>query len=262
MKNHRRNTIASIDKAFILLEHLSLKDGGTRITDISKELNMSIPTMHRILSTMKQRGFVEQDADSKKYSLGLKSRLLGISALNQNHLFRRGLACLKKLNEITQETTNIVIRDHWVAIYILQMESQNALRVANRVGSRVGLYCTAAGKILLSYMDYDLRQKYYEQTNFIPLTPNTCDSKEKLEQEIIAIRKIGIAYDKEEQAIGEACIAAPVFNHNGDVEAAISISSPASRLTNVKMKEFSPILREVTKEFSKEFGFREQGGTK
>lgn len=256
-RNRRENIVKSVENALILLEYLSLKGEGLKITTISKDLGISITAVYRILKTMKKRGFVEQDHETKKYQLGLNTRLLGISAMNQTDLYQYGLACSNEISKLTLETVNIVIRDRWEGVYMLQVESQNPLRVANHVGSRVPLYCTAAGKILLAFMDDDLRQRYYEEIHLIPLTPNTLVSKGKLEEEIKIIKETKIAYDREEQAPGEACISTPVFNHNGKIMGAISISSPASRLTRNKMEEFSMSLIEAGRKLSEKLGFRE-----
>jgi IclR family acetate operon transcriptional repressor len=250
-----KSIVKSIDNALTVLEYLSSRSEGEKLTNIYKDLGINITAVHRILKTMKKRGFVEQDVETQKYQLGLRAQLLGILAMNQTNLHKYGLASLNKICKSTLETANLVIRDRWEGVYILQVESQNALRVANQMGSRVPLYCTAAGKVLLAYMANGYRQRYYEETALISLTPNTLGSVEELEKEITAIRETNIAYDREEQALGEACIAAPVFNHSGEIVAAISISSPATRLTNERMEEFSLLLINEGKRFSQRLGF-------
>jgi IclR family acetate operon transcriptional repressor len=253
-----KSIVKSIDNALTVLEYLSSRSEGEKLTNIYKDLGINITAVHRILKTMKKRGFVEQDEETQKYRLGLRAQLLGILGMNQNNLYEYGLSSLNEICKSTLETANLVIRDRWESVYILQVESQNALRVANHVGSRVPLYCTAAGKVLLAYMDNERRQGYYEEVALIPLTPNTLDSREGLEGEIKAIRETGIAYDREEQALGEACIATPVFNHIGELVAAISMSSPASRLTRERMKQFSLILISEGKKLSQRLGFPEE----
>jgi DNA-binding IclR family transcriptional regulator len=120
------------------------------------------------------------------------------------------------------------------------------------------LYCTAAGKILLAHLDNGDRQRYYEEITLTPFTPNTLDSMKELEKEIKTIRETHIAYDREEQALGEVCIAAPVFNRIGKIVAAISISSPATRLTSERMKEFSPLLISESQKLSQRLGFPQE----
>jgi DNA-binding IclR family transcriptional regulator len=250
--------VKSIDNALTVLEYLSSRSEGEKLTNIYKNLGINITAVHRILKTMKKRGFVEQDDEMQKYQLGLRAQLLGILAMNQTNLYKYGLASLNEIYKSTLETANLVIRDQWEGVYILQVESQNALRVANQVGSRVPLYCTAAGKVLLAHLDHGHRERYYDEIVLIPLTPNTLDSIKELEEEIKTIRETNIVYDREEQALGEVCIAAPVFNHNGEIVAAISISSPATRLTSERMKEFSPLLISESKKLSQRLGFPEE----
>jgi IclR family KDG regulon transcriptional repressor len=257
-RDSRDSVVKSIDNGLTVLEYLSSKSEGVKITKICKDLGINITAVYRILKTMKKRGFVEQDDETQKYQLGLRAQLLGILAMNQTNLYKYGLASLNEICKSTLETANLVIRDRWEGVYISQVESQNALRVANQMGSRVPLYCTAAGKVLLAYMDNEHRQRYYEEMPLIPLTPNTLGSVEELEKEITAIRETDIAYDREEQALGEACIAAPVFNHSGEIVAAISISSPATRLTNERMEEFSLLLINEGKRLSQRLGFPEE----
>lgn len=240
----------------MVMEHLSSNGEGARITSISKNLNLSLPVVHRILNTMKIRGFIEQDNETKRYRLGLNARLLGISAMAQTNLIKYGLTCLNEITELTNETSNLVQRNNWKAVYVLQVESKNALRVANQVGNRAPLYCTAAGKILLSYMSKNRREQYHEEIDPVPFTANTLISKERIEKEIKAIKETGIAFDREEQALGEACIATPVFNRNGQIIAAISISSPASRLNSKKMEEFAAPLLNAGIKLSEQLGFR------
>jgi DNA-binding IclR family transcriptional regulator len=255
MNTKEKDIVKSVDKALTLLDHLSSLTDGANLSIISKHLGLNITSVHRMLMTMKQRGFVTQDNDTKKYHLGLRAKLLGSSAVSPTEVFKCGRRYLEQLSEITNETANLVIRDYWEAVYIMQVESRSSLRVANQVGTRVALYCTAAGKVLLAHMSKGDRLNYYKSVKLERLTPNTRCSKKDLEDEVKLIRATGLAYDREEQAIGEACIASPVFNHSGRVVAAISISSPAARLTSGKMKRYSVPIKKLTSELSTELGF-------
>ena len=254
-KIKRGSTVKSIDNALRLLEYMSSR-GVLKITQISKNLGIDIATIHRMLKTMIRRGFIEQDKETRKYQLGLNARLLGISAMKQTNLYKFGLPILEEISNITDETANLVVRDQWEAVYILQAESRNTLRVANYVGSRVSLYCTAAGKILLAYMDESIRRAYFEEIKLVSFTPNTLVSKSKLEEEINTIKQTQIAIDREEQALGESCVATPVFGHNNKIAAAISISFPTTRLVSTKsIKELSNPLRKAGIALSQKLGY-------
>jgi DNA-binding IclR family transcriptional regulator len=255
-KSSERNIIKSLDNSLTLLEYMSHHD-GMRITEISRDLKIDVSTAHRILKTMARRGFVEQDPETRKYHLGLSAQLMGSTSMRQTNLHRFGWPFLEALSRVVDETINLVIRNQWDAVYITQVESRNTLRVANQVGNRVPLYCTAAGKVLLAGMDKDLRRQYYKEVKLVPLTVNTITSKGALEGEIKRIRETQIAYDREEQAMGEACVATPVFARNRETVAAISVSFPVSRLVSkdMKMESIAGDLIDCAKRISEKLGF-------
>ena len=255
-KGSERNIIKSLDNSLMLLEYMSQHD-GMRITEISKDLKIDVSTAHRILKTMARRGFVEQDPETRKYHLGLSAQLLGSTSKRQTNLHRFGWPFLEALSRVVDETINMVIRNQWDAVYITQVESRNTLRVANQVGNRAPLYCTAAGKVLLAGMDEGLRKQYYKEVKLVPFTVHTIKNKDALEREIKKIQETNIAYDREEQALGEACVATPVFAHHGETVAAISVSFPVSRLIskNMKMESFTGDLIDCAKKISEKLGF-------
>ena len=255
-KVSERNIIKSLDNSLMLLEYMS-HHHGMRITEISKDLDMDVSTIHRILKTMVGRGFVEQDPETRKYHLGLTAQLLGSTSIRQTNLHRFGWPFLESLSRVVDETINLVMRNQWEAVYIIQVESRNTLRVANQVGNRVPLYCTAAGKVLLAGMGKEPRNQYYKEVKLVPFTPHTVKSRRELEEEIERIEETRIAFDREEQALGEACVATPVFTHNGVTVAAVSISFPVSRLIskNLKMESFAADLVDCAKKISEKMGF-------
>ena len=86
-------------------------------------------------------------------------------------------------------------------------------------------------------------------------TPNTIDSEERIEEEVRSIKETNIAYDWEEQALNEACIATPVINFNNDIVSSMSTSAPASRLNRDNFQEFTIPLLEASRQLSEKLGF-------
>ena len=117
-----KEIIKSLDNSLMLLEYMS-HHHGMRITEISRDLNIDISTTHRILRTMLRRGFVQQDPETRKYHLGLSAQLLGSTSMRQTNLHRFGWPALEALSKVVDETINLVIRNHWDAVYIIQVES-------------------------------------------------------------------------------------------------------------------------------------------
>jgi DNA-binding IclR family transcriptional regulator len=252
--DRKAGTLKSINNALSTLVYLSSKSDGVRLSTISRDLRLNVASMHRILATLKGRGFVEQSIETKRYYIGPSAKSLGRGTAREIDFYSRSLACLNEICERTLETANLVVRDKWEAVYVLQIQSAQALRVANRIGSRAPLYCTAAGKVLLAHMDSEELQRYFKEVPLTELTPNTLISQKRLEEELAEIVKTRIAYDRQEQALGEYCLATPVFRGHGEVFAAISLSMPSSRLTKPGVKKFPQVLIEAVNRFSEQIG--------
>jgi len=200
--------------------------------------------------------FVKQNEKNKKYSLGLKALLIAKKANSSLDLRQISLPYLKELMEKSGETANLVIEDKDEAVYIEQVECENYLRTANKLGSRAPLHCTAVGKILLASRSPEERKKFLQGVSLYPLTPRTIVDKDKLLLELERVSLKNLAIDNGEQMVGERCLAVPIRNQAGKVIAAISISGPAFRLTSKKMKELKPIIQEIGLKISGQMGFK------
>ena len=253
--------VESVIRAAKIIENLAEAGSEKSLVEIAREVKLHIATTRRLLLTLKHVEFVKQNQENKKYALGLKLFLIGKSLNSSLDLRLRqiSLPYLKELMEKSGETTNLIIEDQDQAVYIEQVECNNYLRTANKVGSRAPLHCTAVGKIILSSRTPEERRKYLDGVSLLPLTSRTITDKGKLLSELEEISKKHFAVDNEEQMIGERCLAVSVFNQSGKTIGAISISGPDSRLTSKKMKELKPTIQEVGLMISKEMGFEERG---
>jgi DNA-binding IclR family transcriptional regulator len=123
------------------------------------------------------------------------------------------------------------------------------------VGKRAPLYCTALGKVLLAYLSTEERKKILGEKMLPRLTENTITDKGELKKELNKIKKQGFALDREENEKNIYCIAAPIRNYQGEVIAAISISSPIFRVDKNVQNNLNEALIETSKKISKRLGY-------
>jgi len=140
-------------------------------------------------------------------------------------------------------------------LYILKIESRYTLRMYSRVGKHIPLYCTAIGKILLSYMEEKEQIKIVRETKLVPFTPHTIQKKDALLAELQEIREKGYAQDREEHEEGISCIAAPIYDSTGAVVAAISVSWPVFRFTSSQSETYIHEIKTAADEISRILGF-------
>jgi DNA-binding IclR family transcriptional regulator len=222
--------VTSLDKALLILELVIDQGRDLSITEICQKLGMMKGTVHRVLSTLVARKFIQQNRKTKMYGLGVRTLEIGIDSKRERFLRMAMAPFLMELYETCGETVNAAVWEYNGIRYIYRLESEALLRISTTAGARFAGYCAATGKILLSYFsNEDIRQIYSLAESFKKYTQNTITSVDELIQEIEKVRVSKVAVDDEEALMGVYCVGAPVLNSKGECVAAVSISAPKNR---------------------------------
>lgn len=250
IKTGKRERMKSIEKAMDLLEFLSVNEQEAGITEISERLHMGISTVHRIITSLKSRGYVIQNQQTTKYRLGIKLFELGCAVQSTKRLIEISKPYLRQLSQSTNETANLVILEGKEVIYLDTIESPEILRTEIMVGTRTPAHCTALGKVLLAFISDQEFESLYKSKEPLPsLTSNSITSLEELKKHLKKIRIQGYAVDREEYKTDINCLGVPIINGNEAI-AAISITGPASRFTLNEMEKAKSKLIAISKEIS------------
>lgn len=247
--------IKVLDKSLSVLDILFQNNAPMSITGISKKLGIYPSTIHRILDTLKYRGYVEQNSDDQKYLLGLKLVELGMTRYHQISLAKEVSPFLKELVDECHETVHLGILYHENVLYIAKEDSPQTIRMVSRVGRRASLYSTGLGKILLAYLSEKERKKIIAHIKIRRFTENTITNKIELEKELEQVRKQDLALDREENEKEVYCIAVPIKNYRGKVIAALSISSPTYRINAQRKKFLKKSIHCMGRKISKRLGY-------
>jgi len=250
------NIVQSLERALNILEELSDAEINMGITELSKNLDLSKSTVHRLLNTLMFKGYVDQDLESKAYKLGIKLFELGSKVINSLEISKLAKPYLVKLMEETHEVVHLVIRDGNEGVYIDKVESDQPIKMYSQLGKRVPLYCSAAGKVLICNLSESQINDIYQNSKLVAYTENTITDLNTLITQLKNARKDGYAIDNEELAKDVRCIAAPILNFSGQVVAAISISGPIYRIDDDKLIIFSNKVKNIAMNISKKLGYR------
>jgi DNA-binding IclR family transcriptional regulator len=226
--------VRALDRAIRILDMLA--EGKTlKLNQISQQLGMSTSTTYRILETLTDHQYVAHNERKRGYSLGIRCLELASEYYANNDIRQIALPELVFLRDETRETVHMGILDHMWVVYLEKLQGLHAVGImSSRIGSRSPAYCTAIGKALIAYKDVEAVRSYYQQAGLKVFTPNTLKTVEELLAELERVREQGFALDLEEHEPDVLCIGAPIFNGQGNVCAAISISGPANRLGKLK----------------------------
>jgi DNA-binding IclR family transcriptional regulator len=120
----------------------------------------------------------------------------------------------------------------------------------------VPLYCTAVGKVLLAYLPPDDLAQVLRQIEPRSRTSHTISTTDELQKQVERVRRCGYSFDLEENEPHIRCVAAPIWDHSGNVNASLSVSGPAKRMPMARMRELAPIVQEAGVRISRELGYR------
>lgn len=230
---------------------------GLGVLELAEKTGLNGSTVHRLLGTLLEQGYVRQDTGSKKYLLGPQSLRLGYAALSHFDIRNDSLDLLRELAENVQELANLALLTGNEATYVAQVPTPGPVQMFTQFGSRVPLHCTGVGKAILAYLPEKEVHKLLDadRSSFSSFTKNTITSLAAMEIELQTIRKRGYAVDNEEREIGVRCVAAPVFGPGGNVVGAVSVSGPSARVSAEREPEFANYVMASAREISERLGY-------
>jgi IclR family KDG regulon transcriptional repressor len=226
------------------------------VTDLSKRLRLHKNNVFRLLATLESRNYIEQNKLTENYRLGLKNLELGQTVIKQMGILRRSRPVLESLALECNETCYVaVLRDAHV-IYLDAVESSYPVRVASRVGTRLPVHCTAAGKVMLANATDTRWQGSQPCGELRRYTPTTITDRFELKKQLEKVAAQGYALEDEELDQEVRGIAAPIRDYTGSVIGALSISGPAMRLGEPRLHdELAPMIERAAEDISLRLGF-------
>jgi IclR family KDG regulon transcriptional repressor len=244
--------VQSVERAFRLFEQLTKRE-AVRLGELARAVGLHKTTAFRILATLEGLGFVEHDAATGSYRLGIKAVEVGSRILHGLPLVRLAHQQMEALAHAVHEAVNLAMPDGTEMVYVDKVDTESMLRMQAAIGRRAPIYCTAVGKAVLAWRP-DLWQRL-EGSALRPLTPRTLVTREALMRDLELTRRRGYALDDEEQELGARCVAAPIFNEQGLAIAAVSISGPSARLTLEQTERVAPLVKEAARAISARLGY-------
>lgn len=188
-------------------------------------------TTHRLTTALVEQGLLYKEPNGYGYRLGYQLFRWGMLAQRSIDFRNLALPILKKLSQTTGETAVLSVRDGNAAIWVEQIESEQAFRMAKREGLKLMLHAGASSKVLLAFLEEDEMNRLLSQIELIPLQKNTIIDKNELHKELLIARQQGYVSSYEETDRGAMGIAAPVYDHNNKLIAGIGIVAPINRVT-------------------------------
>ena len=246
--------IQSIQRAAAILRSFTEAEPELGVIELGKRLDLHKSTVSRILTTLQEEGLVSQNPETGKYRLGVG--LVSLAGVALGRLNVRGVTQphLNGLVEVSQETVNVVLQDGRDCVNVERVASPRQIRYVGWIGRRMPMHCTAAGKVLLAFMETAERETLLSGP-LTRYTDKTVTAKSRMEADLSHVCQQGYAIVHEEFEDEFSAIAAPVFNHTRKVAGVISISGPTYRMGPGQIENFIAPLLETANTASAEMGY-------
>lgn len=233
--------IQALARASAIIDVIAAGDeGGVGLSDISKATALNKTTAFNLLASLVTLRIIEQDAQSRRYRLGLRLLELGRLVQQRLHISHLARPILVDLCRTTNETVNLGLPDLLDLLVIDSFQGSRILHARANAGWRSLYHCTALGKAFMARWDAPMRQAIYDSCGLAGQTPHTMTKIDALEAQLARFRNQDYAVDVEENEIGVNGIASWIVDGLGEVAAAVSVSGHSSRLTEEVMERIAP----------------------
>ena len=247
----RDGGVQSVDRALLIIETLAEDDEGYRLTDLAVRTGLSPSTVHRLLTTLEKRRFVQFDRDESMWHIGAQSFVVGSAFVRRRNLLTQALPYLRKLRDQTRETANLAVVDDGAMVILTRVESREIMRSVTKVGGRVPMVASGLGKALLSTYSEEDVFAIIQREGMPRLTSKSIVRAGELCKSLHDIRQQGYSVDDEEALIGLRCVSAVVYDDCSEPLAAISVSGKASRVSHDRLPVLGKLVQEVAAELTK-----------
>jgi IclR family acetate operon transcriptional repressor len=250
----RDGGVQSVDRALLIIETLAEDDEGYRLTDLAIRTGLSPSTVHRLLTTLEKRRFVQFDRGESTWHIGAQSFAIGATFARRRNFVTQALPYLRKLRDQTRETANLAVVDDGAMVVLTRVESREIMRSVTKVGGRVPMVASGLGKALLAtYSEQDVFA-IIQRDGMPRLTSKSIVRAGELCKSLHDIRRQGYSVDDEEALIGLRCVSAVVYDDCSEPLAAISVSGKASRVPNDRLPILGKLVQEVAAELTTALG--------
>lgn len=242
--------VPAVKRAFEIVEYLAQLQSGATISEIHREFRLPLSSAANILYTLRRLGYLERDDGSARYRLAGKLFSISKAALDNNA--RLGL-CHPILEELVREsglTGHLAVLRESDAVYVDRVPGRGFVQFSSYIGMRWPAYSSATGKALLAFLPEDRMTQALAQMTFKKVTAATITSKVKFRRQLAEFRQLGFTWEENEGEEGIACVAAPLFGHDDDVVAALSVTGTTTQISQRKLNTLGALVKQYAQKMT------------
>jgi DNA-binding IclR family transcriptional regulator len=243
--------LRAVERTVAVLQALGQNPPGVSLTELVKATGIPTTTLHRMLTLLRGTALVRETADGR-YALAAGTVSLARSYLDGLDLRQEALDVMRPLSARTGETCHLGVLALVHVVYVEKVDSPSPVRMHSRVGQTNPALTTALGRAILASSPAQVVDEVVEASSRLSAVPVL---RPEVDAVLAGVRADGYACDLQENEVGICCVAAPIFDHNAHVVAALSISAPATRFDTEAPGRLGPQVRAAADELSRRLGW-------
>jgi DNA-binding IclR family transcriptional regulator len=249
-------TVKSADRALAVLELLSTGPRRRSLSEISRELDIPVSSLHAILRTMRRRMWLDVDETGTRFSIGVQALLVGSAYVRVDDAVARAQPVLDWLSDQTGETVHYGRLEGTDVVYLDKRGSRYPLSIHSAVGRRIPAHASALGKAIVAGHAEERVAELFRWP-LQALTPHTVTGRDALLAELRGTRQRGFATETEECDQGLGCVAVSVPGRSAD---AVSLAVPTARLSGGRVNDLAELLLRARRMLAGELAVPRPGG--
>ena len=248
------NPATSVERTLAVLEAVAERSSGMSNADINRRLKIPKSSASYILRALVKSGYLRRDRETARYHLGLKVVGLSHRALAGLDIREMADPILRQLVDSTQLTAHLAVLDNEEAVYIAKVDASGFVKMNTWVGRRMQLHSTSVGKALIAHLPPAEVGPMLQRRGLYKRTPQTITVVSRLMRDLEKVRELGYALDDEENSPGVRCVAAPIFNSDGAIEAALGLSGTTYQFESASVPKIAEVVKVAARKISHGLG--------
>lgn len=243
----------SLRSALRLLTEFMNDQRDYGVGELAERCQLSKSQVSKVLDAFAESGLLSQDPDSRRYSVGVRSHVLGSRFVTHDPLCRAALPLMRQLVEVTGHSARLSVFDNDQALYLLGVEGALLSETGWHVGTWFAPHATTAGRVLLAFMPPETSRRLLAQP-LKKLSGEGLSDRKVIEASLALTRETGYSSQRDEIVTGLGTISVPVFGANATVIAALGIAFPGHMITKQEDPSYVETLHDAARTLSHRMG--------
>jgi len=248
-----REFVQGLERGFAIVQAFGTDHRHQTIAEVAHRTGLTRAVARRYLLTLQRLGYVVQQGG--RFALTPRILDLGFTYLSTIDVADLAQPVMEEIAASLHESCSAAVLDGHEIVYVARVQAKRIMSINLVVGSRLPAHATSMGKVLLAHLAPDALEAYFTAAPLRPLTAQTITRPSDLRRVLTEVRQRGWAFSDQESEVGVRTVAAPLYNHANQIDAALNISAHAARVSMRELKRrFLPTLLDGARRISRALG--------